>query len=825
MSLRITALVLAAATGIVGAQSQAPQQPTFKAQVEYVEVDALVTDAAGKIVRDLKKEDFQVLEDGKPQTVTNFSFINIPIEHPVPPPLGAKTPIEPDVQTNERPFDGRLYVMIIDDYQIMPANTARAKVVARQFIEKNLASNDLMAVVHTKGATKNGQEFTGSKRLLLAAVDATFGDKMDSPIVAMARNSVGQLGQGSNQALNDDAERTSYIRRTLSTIAGASTALESIHGRRKSILLVSEGIDYNINDPFTNPNAGSIIEDTRETLAAATRANVAIYGIDPRGLTVGNEAAIEFGAASDAASGTGGPDQVRLMDELRLSQDSLRVLSDNTGGFAVLNQNSFKNGFDRIVEDNSSYYVLAYYPPGTDKKPGKFHKIEVKVNRSGVTIRSRNGYATPKNTAPPPDKVPAKVLPEVHDALNNPLPQSGLTLRTFAAPFKGNAPNESVLVVVELVGSLKITPKDSVQVSYRAVDVDGKIRGGNTLDFTLPENVTPETRARVAKAGLRLTDRMDLPPGRYQVRFAARDTMGGNVGSVTYDLDVPDFRKGSLSMSGLLLTSPTASVMVPLHPDAQVKDVLPAQPAALRQFPSNDEIALFAEVYDNQASSAHKVDITATLTSDDGKVVFKTDEERSSTDIQGKSGGYGFSARIPLAGLPPGNYVVGVEARSRLGKGDSAKREVQVIVTPPVMQDRASGGGAPSRAPAAPVQQSAIMPRSIEKGGESNIDDAKMAVIRNAADLRKLWQMHAPDKPLPAIDFSKEMVVAVFLGSKPTAGYGVEITGARDDNGALVVEYHETAPARDAMTAQVLTMPYAIAAVPARQGDVKFEKR
>ena len=116
------------------------------------------------------------------------------------------------------------------------------------------------------------------------------------------------------------------------------------------------------------------------------------------------------------------------------------------------------------------------------------------------------------------------------------------------------------------------------------------------------------------------------------------------------------------------------------------------------------------------------------------------------------------------------------------------------------------------------------MVRTLDKGGQSNIDAAKTVVVRDESEWKKLWQAHAPDKTPPAVDFSKDMVVGVFLGSKPTSGYSVDIVGTRQDGGATIVEYKETAPARDAMTAQVLTMPYAIAAVPARPGDVRFER-
>ena len=119
--------------------------------------------------------------------------------------------------------------------------------------------------------------------------------------------------------------------------------------------------------------------------------------------------------------------------------------------------------------------------------------------------------------------------------------------------------------------------------------------------------------------GLRITDRIDLPPGRYQMRVAAHDTGGGSLGSVTYDLDVPDFNKGPLTISGLALTSVAGSLVPTMHPDALLKDAMQASPVALRRFPSDDELGVFAEVYDNDASTPHKVDITTTITADDGK--------------------------------------------------------------------------------------------------------------------------------------------------------------------------------------------------------------
>jgi len=178
-------------------------------------------------------------------------------------------------------------------------------------------------------------------------------------------------------------------------------------------------------------------------------------------------------------------------------------------------------------------------------------------------------------------------------------------------------------------------------------------------------------------------NRVDLPPGRYQIRFGAHDSDGGNVGSVLYDLEVPDFQKSAFSISGLAITSASAAQLPTVRPDEQLRAVLPMPPVAIRTFPANDELKLFAEVYDNAGATPHKVDITATVTTDEGKVMFKNEEQRDSSDLGGKSGGYGYTATIPLKDLPPGKYVLKVEAKSRLGQTPPAAREIRIEVGPP----------------------------------------------------------------------------------------------------------------------------------------------
>jgi VWFA-related protein len=560
------------------------------------------------------------------------------------------------------------------------------KVAAKQFIERRLAANDLMAIVHTFGPSNANQEFTSNKKLLLAAVDKTNGRKLDSA-------TVGRIGEynrtrdmrQSGDPINDpvDSERAFNARTTLDTLKNVAEWFGAVRGRRKAILFLSEGIDYDIHDMIpgtgsTHTSASMVLDSTRDAIAAATRSNVAIYGIDPRGLTNLGDETIEIQSFPDDTSlGIG---QGSLMNELRLSQDSLRTLSEETGGFAVVNQNDFSTAYQRIVEDNSSYYVLAYYPP--DARPGRYHKIDVRVSRPNTIVRARRGHVTPKKAAAVTTKGTNPSTPEVKEALDSPLPVSGLAMHVFAAPFKGTAPNASVLFGVEMRGrDLQLSPNGKLLLSYVAIDANGKVRGGNTDSLTMT-NMRPETKTRIEQTGLRMLNRLDIPPGKYQLRVAAHDSGGGNVGSVLLDLDVPDFLKGPFTISGLALTSMAGAAMPTARADEQLKAVMPGPPIALRTFPQNDEIVLFAEVYDNAGNTPHKVDITATVTADEGKVLFTTNEVRDSSDLGGQRGGYGYTTKIPMKDLAPGSYVLKVEAKTRLANTPPVSREVQFKVEP-----------------------------------------------------------------------------------------------------------------------------------------------
>jgi VWFA-related protein len=669
-----------------------PEQPplTFRVEVNYVEVDAVVTDAQGNTVTNLTVNDFEVLEDGRPQKVSAFSLVDIPIER-AERPLFAAAPIEPDVQSNATP-DGRLYVIVLDDLHTSFSNTPRVKAALRQFLERNFGTNDRAAVVYTSGRGQDGQDFTNNPRLLMAAVDRFTGRNLASATAerlgggTCGRQS-GVGGGGSTSGLSNDpceAERGFHARTAMSGIRKLAEFMAGVRGRRKTMLLVSEGISYDIYDIFNNRSASVIVDETRDAIAAATRGNVAVYAIDPRGL----------GGFEDAATIGGIPEEMRgdvpvrgFLSELQLSQNSLRTIANETGGFAAVNRNDFTDAFARIVRENSSYYLLGYYPTN-DRRDGRFRRIEVRVKRPGLEVRSRRGYVAPRGRAPAEArnaKAESVALGVANEAMGSPVPISGVPITVFAAPFKGTAPNAAVALAIEMdINQFRLTEGNGTingraEVTFATTDRDGKPRGGgrHAVDITLK----PDTLARTKERGLRVVSQVDLPPGRYQLRVAVGEE-GGRSGSVLYDLEVPDFYRAPLTMSGVALTAASARLTPTVLPKNPLADFLPGPAITTREFVRDDELALFAEFYENAPGAPpHRLDITTTLRDETGRIVTQNTDERSSTELQGKQGGYGYTARLPLKTLEPGLYVIRVEGKSRIGDRENAVgRDVEIRI-------------------------------------------------------------------------------------------------------------------------------------------------
>jgi hypothetical protein len=254
----------------------------------------------------------------------------------------------------------------------------------------------------------------------------------------------------------------------------------------------------------------------------------------------------------------------------------------------------------------------------------------------------------------------------------------------FAAPFRGDGRNALVTVAIEVDATRLVflerdgTFHERVEVLHSVTDSKGKAQA--PLRHELALALKPETYERTQASGIRILVQTSLPAGRYQLRVAAGSLTSGQAGGVLYDLEVPDFTRHGLTMSGVALTSSSAAGAVTVA-GTGLTAILPASVTTSRDFTAAETIGVFGEVYENMGNApAHTVDITTRLRTDTGQVVRSSTDARSSRELQGRGGGYGFSTPVPLAGLDPGLYVIHVEAQSSLGTDPPVGRDVVIRV-------------------------------------------------------------------------------------------------------------------------------------------------
>jgi VWFA-related protein len=704
------------------AVAQAPPSVTFQVEVNYVDVDAIVTDEEGNFVSGLTRDDFDVFEDGKPQKVEMFSYVELPVE-PTDRFTALNRSVSSDAKSNGRPFDGRVYVIVLDDLDISPVRGGLVKHAAREFVERHFSANDLAAVVYTSGRPEATQDFTADRSLLLAAIDKFVGRRLRSAAIdALERHYQRQLTKGLGDrddelapnpgaAIVDsarpidtrDLEREQRAVMVLDTLRNLGEFLAGVRGRRKAVLLFSEGLELPIGEIYGIHTATDVVGAIKDAITAAARSNVNFFSLDPRGLIGMTSEYIETAGshAPDVALGVFGAvnAQQGLLTEMKLSQDSLRTLAEETGGFAAVNQNTLSSAFGRIVDANSRYYVLGYYPP-TTTRDGRFHRIEVRAKRPGLRVSARRGYASPRGRTPAERKrdedtrrarearrgAVNNTSPELREALNAPLQQSGLTFTVQAAAFKHTQKDASIALAIEFDGNrLPFTPPDSgglvtntIELAFFGIDEDGKAQRATRSQFNL--TLRPESFTRVMSGGLRLNPRLTLEPGRYQIRVGARETVGSAIGTVFYDLQVPDFRKEPLMLSNMLIAAASAQLAMTAMADQAAPKLLPGPAVSRRTFTRNDTLTIFAEIYDNiSRSQPRQIDTAVSLVSETGQEVFNA---RDSVPNHGNAAQwtvYELARDIPLKNIAPGRYLVKVEAKVR-GNTNPVVRETLITV-------------------------------------------------------------------------------------------------------------------------------------------------
>jgi VWFA-related protein len=391
---------------------QAPQ-PTFRASVTHVTTDVIPRDANGRFVPDLTREEFTVLEDGVPQTVDSFALVhggrtfNTIAAPPPPPPEGIVLPSAPRRQAVDA--SGRVVLILVDDLHVEPELTPHVRRLVQDIANTLLHDGDVAAMVST-GPSSIEIAPTYDRKQIAAGASRIRG-------TAMTPAEMFQLLE-SSQGPGDLRQRAQLAFYTAYNILAS---IESVENKRKAVLYISPGYDF---DPFAEARkgrdrvmGGRFSEPTRflldeenpyfrlpavtadidlyaymrELTLSANRANATIFTIDPRGLA----------GVVDAGKYV---DQSEWRTFLQKTQSSLRYMAEETGGFAVVNDNDFVTALKRIDAETSDYYVLGFYSTNPDTSK-RVRQLEVKVKRPDVTVSSRRAYSLkPMGTPPAPPR-------------------------------------------------------------------------------------------------------------------------------------------------------------------------------------------------------------------------------------------------------------------------------------------------------------------------------------------------------------------------------------------------------------------------------------
>jgi VWFA-related protein len=600
-----------------------PQAPVFRSKVEIIQLDVSVLDKHRQPIKGLTESNFTVLEDGKPQKIVGFSTFDM--DDAPPPATGWMRDVPPDVTTNDIKPESRLWVIVLDDAMIPqePFSIKSAKEIARNIIEK-LGPNDLTSIVFT-GDNRKTQDFTSDKTKLTAALDR-FNPGLTSY----------RFGLDTGARDNDLWFYQSAVR-TLDSIADY---LASIPNRRKAVFWISPGVPIDlcsqmIADDLSgrpviipNPRCGipppemvELFQRLDAGFRRAQRANVTFYPIDPSGLD---------GMRQYLRTRIG---EVGAAHKSTLSQDTLASTAANTGGRAIMNTNEFGPEIGEIFNENKSYYLLAI-EPANPVADGKLHKLQVKVDRADVDVRTRSGYYAPEAVTKEDKKIAKSgMTPEavaLAKAMAGVLPTAGMPMRASAAAFA--VPGQRLSTVTVVLGVRQPIPVDAA---------NGRVTEATELltsAFT-PEGDPKGSQKHTAKIVLRsgangeaayeVLARIDLPAGRYQLRLAAHNTTAGKDGSVFVDVTVPDYSNIPFSASPVVLSAAPGRVSAPKD---LFSSILPLVPTAEREFATTDKVTAFLRLYQSGQKPIDRVTVAMSIRNAQGQV--EATETRSITADQ-----------------------------------------------------------------------------------------------------------------------------------------------------------------------------------------------
>lgn len=680
-------------SGLFAQQASTPS-PTpedndvVKISTNLIQVDVTVTDSKGKVITDLKPEEIEIYENGEKQKISNFSFVS-----------AGQPVVETTEQKDQKAKDAkdavplpsavlrpekirRTVALVVDDLSLSFESTYQVRRALKKFVDEQMQDGDLVAIIRTGAGIGALQQFTSDKRQLYAAIDKVkwnpIGNGKIGAFAPIEPTPLEQLKAAgatiSDDDLQDEKNRTNsqndfrssvFATGTLGALKYIVTGMSELPGR-KSVILLSEGFRLLERDEQGFSDSGRVLDFLRELTDLANRSSVVFYTIDARGLqTTGFTAEDQVTDTNPAAMEQKLSDR---RDELSETQDGLRYLAAETGGFAVLNSNDIAGGVRRVINDQS-YYLIGYLPDSETFDPVKrrYNKLEVKVNRKDVHVRYRSGFfnVVDKNTAAAPTtQTPAQQL---QIALMSPFGVNGISLRLNAL-FGNSEKDGSFVRSLIHVPANELKFVDQADGSKTAVfevlaasfGDNGQVIDQIAKTYTL--NAKSDSYKRLLDQGFVYHFAFPVKkPGAYQYRIAIRDAQGGAVGSASQFIEVPNLKKSLLTLSSIVIESLSPEQWKQISdPAGGPVESNSLDETALRQIKAGSVLHYGYEIYNAKLASSGKPDVsTKVRIIEDGKVVL--DGVPRPLDAEGQKDMHRLlgSAAISLGSkMLPGDYIL-----------------------------------------------------------------------------------------------------------------------------------------------------------------------
>jgi VWFA-related protein len=593
-------LLLQGAIAMVAQQSTQTEtgQARIEVTTELVLVNVVARDKKGNLVKDLKKEDFTLFEDGKKQQISTFDFESVDelatagaaeatVSGAAGPGRGALLHAAKKAPPSLDARDRRLMLFFFDFSAMDPEQVDRSVDAAKKFISTKMQPADLIALVSLATNLHVDLDFTDDQTKLMTALSAYSsgeGQGFDNGTTGTAEGAA----ETSGSFTPDDTDFNTFTAdRKLLALQSLMQALGKLP-QKKSLIYFSNGITQSGVD---NQSA------LRATTASAVKANVSIYSLDIRGLQAFPPGGEAQSASLHGQSAYSGASVLNDLNGNAASQDTLATLSADTGGKAFFDSNDFSGVFSQVQKDSSVYYVLGF-TSNNPLKDGRFRRLKVVVNKPDLKLDFRSGYYAGRDFE---HLTHADREQQLEDELAAQLPRVDVPLFAGSAFFRKDESHYYLAVSLVIPGS-QIPFVTEKEKDNATIDIIGEVlEGGKFPVGRLRDTVklAVESAQQVRRKNVQYNTGFVLAPGSYHLKFIVRENQTGRMGSFETDVKVPDLRKNPLKMSSVVLSSlrtPTANKKGALNP--LVRDQMELVPNITHVFTSEQHLYLQYEVYD-----------------------------------------------------------------------------------------------------------------------------------------------------------------------------------------------------------------------------------